>query len=110
MNILGISGAVSHDSSAALFVDGRLVAAAEEERFIRDKHAKNKLPLNAAQFCLDHAGITADQVDVWPFPMRPLVWTPRPVGILPSGIGMPRIGLLPPCSMAIAAFIATCAI
>jgi len=44
MIVLGISGAVSHDPSAALFIDGRLVAAAEEERFIREKHAKGKYP------------------------------------------------------------------
>jgi len=36
MNILGISGAVFHDASAALVIDGETIAAAEEERFIRD--------------------------------------------------------------------------
>ena len=43
--VLGLSGALSHDPSAALYIDGKLVAAAEEERFIRDKHAKNKMPV-----------------------------------------------------------------
>ena len=38
--VLGLSGSLSHDPSAALYVGGKLVAAAEEERFIRDKHAK----------------------------------------------------------------------
>ena len=52
MIVLGISGAVSHDPSAALFVDGELVAAAEEERFIRDKHAKGRFPYEATRFCL----------------------------------------------------------
>ena len=42
--VLGLSGALDHDPSAALFMDGRLLAAAEEERFIRDKHAKNSFP------------------------------------------------------------------
>lgn len=44
MIILGLSGAINHDASAALYINGKLVAAAEEERFLRDKHAKGKLP------------------------------------------------------------------
>ncbi len=42
--ILGLSGSLTHDPSAAIYVGSKLVAAAEEERFIRDKHAKNKMP------------------------------------------------------------------
>ncbi len=61
---LGLSGSLNHDPSAALFIDGKLVAAAEEERFIRDKHAKGKMPLFATRFCLDYAGITPDQIDI----------------------------------------------
>ena len=38
LTILGLSGALSHDPSAALYIDGKLIAAAEEERFVRDKH------------------------------------------------------------------------
>ncbi len=68
MIILGVSGAVNHDASAALFIDGELVAAAEEERFLRDKHAKGKLPYHAAQFCLNYAGIKAEDVNVVCFP------------------------------------------
>ncbi len=68
MIILGIAGAVSHDPSAALFVDGELVAAAEEERFIRDKHAKGRFPYEATRFCLDQAGLLPHQVDVVAFP------------------------------------------
>ncbi len=68
MNILGISGAVSHDPSTALFIDGELVAAAEEERFIRDKHAKGKYPYEATRFCLEHAGIRPADIDVVAFP------------------------------------------
>ncbi len=68
MIVLGISGAISHDPSAALFVDGELVAAAEEERFIRDKHAKGKYPYEATRFCLEYAGIRAEDVDVVAFP------------------------------------------
>ena len=61
---LGLSGSLNHDPSAALFIDGKLVAAAEEERFLRDKHAKGKMPVEATRFCLDYAGISADQVDI----------------------------------------------
>ncbi len=68
MKILGISGAVSHDPSAALFIDGELVAAAEEERFIRDKHAKGRFPYEATKFCLEFAGIRPEDVDVVTFP------------------------------------------
>ncbi|MEM7003496.1 MAG: carbamoyltransferase N-terminal domain-containing protein, partial [Pseudomonadota bacterium] len=70
--ILGLSGALGHDASAALLVDGQLQAAAEEERFLRDKHAKNKLPEHAARFCLEQAGITAAEVDCVAFPYAPV--------------------------------------
>ena len=58
LTILGLSGALSHDPSAALYIDGKLIAAAEEERFVRDKHAKNRMPYESAKFCLEQAGIT----------------------------------------------------
>ena len=48
--ILGLSGALTHDPSAALYIDDKLVAAAEEERFLRDKHAKNYMPLEGSSF------------------------------------------------------------
>lgn len=72
LTILGLSGAVGHDPSAALYIDGRLVAAAEEERFIRDKHAKNRMPVEAARFCLRQAGITPAEVDVVAIPYAPI--------------------------------------
>ncbi|WP_029146727.1 carbamoyltransferase [Methylophilus sp. 5] len=68
MIVLGLSGALGHDASAAILVDGHIVAAAEEERFIRDKHAKNHWPYEAAKFCMQQAGITPDQVDMVAFP------------------------------------------
>lgn len=68
MIILGLSGAVGHDASAAILVDGKIIAAAEEERFIRDKHAKNKFPYEAAKYCMKQAGVTPEQVDVVAFP------------------------------------------
>jgi carbamoyltransferase len=69
VNILGIN-AVYHDSSAALLVDGKLVTAVEEERFNRIKHGKlpdvdnpHQFPERAIRFCLNYAGLTADDID-----------------------------------------------
>jgi len=69
VNILGINS-VYHESSAALLVDGVLVAAVEEERFNRIKHGKlanfdnpHQFPERAIRFCLKHAGLTADDID-----------------------------------------------
>src|SRR5436189_11982 len=61
MYILGIS-AFYHDSAAALITDGRIVAAAQEERFTRKKHDA-RFPVNALHYCLDEAGIRLDAVD-----------------------------------------------
>ena len=72
LTILGLSGAVSHDPSAALYIDGKLIAAAEEERFIRDKHAKGRMPMASAKFCLDFAGIKPADVDVVAIPFAPI--------------------------------------
>ncbi len=68
MIILGLSGALGHDSSAAIIVNGKIIAAAEEERFIRDKHAKNLMPVEAAKYCLKAAGVKPEDVDVVAFP------------------------------------------
>ena len=72
LTVLGLSGSLSHDPSAALYIDGKLVAAAEEERFIRDKHAKNRMPYEAAKFCLDFAGIKPADVDAVAIPFAPI--------------------------------------
>jgi carbamoyltransferase len=69
--ILGIS-AFYHDSAAALLRDGEIVAAAQEERFTRKKHDSG-FPAQALQFCLDSAGITADQLDYVGFYDKPLL-------------------------------------
>ncbi|MGH8670550.1 MAG: carbamoyltransferase family protein [Burkholderiales bacterium] len=68
MIILGLSGAVGHDASAALFIDGRLVAAVEEERLIREKHAKRRFPIESAKCCLEIAGVKPSQVSAVAFP------------------------------------------
>jgi carbamoyltransferase len=61
MRILGIS-AFYHDSAAALIDNGRLVAAAQEERFTRRKHDA-AFPHNAIEYCLAEAGVTVDGID-----------------------------------------------
>jgi carbamoyltransferase len=69
VRILGIN-AVFHDPAAALVVDGQIVAAAEEERFTRRKHGKQavpfstwEVPVNAARWCLDQAGLSPSDLD-----------------------------------------------
>jgi carbamoyltransferase len=69
--VLGLS-AFYHDSAACLLVDGRLVAAAQEERFTRVKHDE-RFPSHAVAYCLKHAGITVDDVDEIGFYEKPLV-------------------------------------
>ncbi len=61
MRILGIS-AFYHDSAAALLGDGRIIAAAQEERFTRRKHDA-AFPRNAIAYCLAEAGVAADKLD-----------------------------------------------
>src|SRR5437764_5469989 len=68
--ILGIS-AFYHDSAAALLVDGDLVAAAQEERFTRQKHDAG-FPSRAIASCLAQAGLTPDQLDFVAFYEKPL--------------------------------------
>jgi carbamoyltransferase len=61
MNILGIN-AYHGDASAAIFVDGQLVAAVEEERFSRIKHAAG-FPAQAIRYCLKAAGVAPHEID-----------------------------------------------
>jgi len=66
MVILGICGGIRsghHDPAAVLYRDGKLVAAAEEERFLRIKHSEGRLPENAVRYCLAQAGISMRDVD-----------------------------------------------
>ena len=69
--ILGIS-AFYHDSAAALTIGGKVVAAAQEERFTRDKHTPD-FPTNAVKYCLDYAGLTIDELDAVVFYDKPLL-------------------------------------
>jgi carbamoyltransferase len=70
MNILGIS-AFYHDSAAALVQDGRIVAAAQEERFSRKKHDA-RFPSHAARYCLAEGGVEPDGLDAVAFYDKPL--------------------------------------
>ena len=69
--ILGVS-AFYHDSAAALVVDGRIVAAAQEERFTRKKHDYN-FPVNAIEYCLKEAGLTPEDIDYVGFYDKPFL-------------------------------------
>ncbi len=69
--ILGIS-AFYHDSAAALVVDGRIVAAAQEERFSRKKH-DDRFPVHAIEYCLREAGLRAEELDYVGFYDKPLL-------------------------------------
>jgi len=84
MYILGVSGWVErgHDASACLLKNGKIIAAAEEERFIRKKHAYDTLPYNAIRFCLKEGNVSIDDIDYvgiyWNFPyhykLRRIPW------------------------------------
>jgi carbamoyltransferase len=72
MIVLGLGGAVGHDPAAALVVDGKVIAAAEEERFNRDKHAKGLQAELASQFCLKFAGLKPSDVQAVAYPFAPV--------------------------------------
>jgi len=69
--ILGVS-AYYHDSAACLVEDGRIVAAAQEERFTRKKHDAG-FPSRAVDYCLREAGITTRDIALVGFYEKPLV-------------------------------------
>ena len=71
MRLLGIS-AFYHDSAAALVVDGRLVAAAQEERFTRKKF-DDGFPSHAIAYCLDTAGARLRDIDYVVFYDKPFL-------------------------------------
>lgn len=69
--ILGIS-AFYHDSAASLVIDGRIIAAAQEERFTRKKHDQD-FPINAINYCLGFAGLAPQDLDYVGFYDKPLL-------------------------------------
>jgi carbamoyltransferase len=88
MNILGIS-AFYHDSAAAIVQDGRIVAAAQEERFTRKKHDAS-FPENAVRFCLEYSGLSLGDLDAVAFYDKPLLKFERLLetyyGFAPKGV------------------------
>ncbi len=89
MRILGIS-AFYHDSAAALVEDGRIVAAAQEERFTRKKHDP-RFPAAAAAYCLESARCDLSQVDHVAFYEKPFLKFDRLLetyfALAPKGFG-----------------------
>jgi carbamoyltransferase len=82
-HVLGVN-AVFHDPASALVVDGRTVAAAEEERFTRRKHGKVpvafstwELPQRSARWCLEYAGVSPEQLDAVAYSYDPRLAPPR---------------------------------
>lgn len=71
VNILGIS-AFYHDSAAALLIDGKIVAAAQEERFSRKKH-DHRFPKAAIDYCLSEAGINVEDLNFVAFYDKPFI-------------------------------------
>ena len=61
MYILGIS-CLYHDAAAALIKDGKIIAAAQEERFTRIKH-DSSIPVNAIFYCMEQAQITQEELE-----------------------------------------------
>ncbi|MHC3469798.1 carbamoyltransferase family protein [Streptomyces sp. 7R007] len=88
MRILGIN-ALFHDPAAALVIDGRTVAAAEEERFSRRKHGKRPLPFSAwelpelsARWCLEQGGVRPEELDAVAYSFDPQLARPaRDMGL-----------------------------
>lgn len=71
MNILGVS-AFYHDSAACLVQDGKIVAAAQEERFTRKKHDFS-FPINAIKYCLQNSGLSGKDLDYVAFYDKPFL-------------------------------------
>ncbi len=71
MKILGIS-AFYHDSSAVIIVDGKIIAASQEERYTRKKHDA-RFPTHAIQFCLEESGLLLNDLDAIIFYDKPFL-------------------------------------
>ena len=88
MNILGIS-AFYHDSAAALVRDGKIIAAAQEERFTRKKHDPG-FPVQAVRYCLAEGGVAPGELDAVAFYDKPISKFARiletHMGVAPKGL------------------------
>ena len=88
MNILGIS-AFYHDSAACLVQDGKIIAAAQEERFTRQKHDAS-FPMSAINFCLKYSNLSINDIDIVAFYEKPFLKFER---ILDSYIAFAPFGI-----------------
>ena len=87
MKILGIS-CDFHDAAAAIVIDGKVIAASEEERFSRIKHDPS-LPSQAIQFCLEQGNLTASDLDALVFYEKPFLKFSRIAkSLFPDGEGL----------------------
>ena len=90
MKVLGIS-AFYHDSAASLTIDGRIIAAASEERFSRIKQDP-AFPAGAAVYCLEEAGIRLNDLDAIVFYDKPMLKFERLLesqyAVAPRGLGL----------------------
>ncbi len=95
MHILGVS-AFYHDSAAVLVADGTIIAAAQEERFTLKKHDAD-FPENAIRYCLNHAGITFQEVEAVVFYDKPFLKFERLletyVGFAPKGFASFKVAI-----------------
>ncbi len=71
LKILGIS-CFYHDSAASIVVDGKIIAATQEERFTRDKHTSD-FPVESIKYCLEESVFTIDELDAIVFYDKPLL-------------------------------------
>lgn len=96
MYILGIS-CFYHDSAAALIQDGKLVAAAMEERFTRKKNDSD-FPAKAIEFCLNYAGITSNDLEYVVFYEKPMIKFERilltTLNTFPNSVDVWRDGMI----------------
>lgn len=95
MRVLGIS-AFYHDSAAALIIDGKIISAAQEERFTRIKHDE-AFPINAIQYCLKNARLQWQDLDAVVFYDKPWLKFERIIetyhAVAPRGLASFRHGL-----------------
>lgn len=87
MNVLGLN--TMENASAALVMDGRIVAAAEEERFTRAKHQEG-VPVNGIKYCLEAGGISLAEVDVVALNWQPWRLYRRVAHVLKYALTSPR--------------------
>ncbi len=87
MNVLGLN--TMENASAALAVNGRITAAAEEERFTRKKHQEG-VPLHALRYCLEQQGLTLSDIDVVALNWQPWRLYRRAMHVMQYGLTSPR--------------------